>query len=833
MDDNVNGESQQQPNRVQSSRLGQRVARYVFVALLAISAIEIVPAYNSREQELLKEIEQQGAKAVSVLLSANPADVTESLARHSDQILSRTPITGLVIYLQDGEALLAAGETVKRQSDQVQAADKPSFISRILGSTNFERSDNGTRFETFWMPKDLGAPYVVAARLDSSSINAQLRKYATTLIWVAFALAAVTTIVMLIVLNRVILKPVIAIQQSIRGASEDLGAAQKWVIEDTPYGEIGELTVSVNQILKNVSENFRTVQKQNEKILQEASRRQEAEEEARLKHRQLAEAIEAFPGGFAVFDAEDRLMLSNDTWKEFYPDSGDLVVPGVKFEDILRAGITADRKSGHYAYGAYWFKDRLEQHRNGTTNMERRLSTGRWMRSTERLTEDGGVLGIWTDISDRKVAEIEHEELQSQFFQAQKHEALGTLAGGIADDFNSLLEIILGNARILEADFEPDAPGRKELEAIENAGNQAKDLVGQIHSFSRQDSGQFEFIDLYDVAEDALSLLRATLPKTITTEARLGRAANIFGDSTQMHQIVMNLCINARDAMSDEPGKLIIELGEAYPSLDWPQATESGTDTTAPDKRIIFQQSGNRSYMWMGTQPTNAHIRLSVSDTGSGIDPETFQKIFDPFFTTKDVSKGTGLGLAAVQGIIHAHGGSIHIQSTPGEGTRFEIRLPREEDNEAVSEIETQIDENGSGQILLIDNEDQIVTLLKKSLENKGYDVTGMSDSTLALQAVRNEPDNWDVIITDFDMPGLSGIQLSQAVHSIRPGLPVIFCSRSMEVKPEQEFDGPYCDTVLEKPVQEADLFHAIKRCTTDNNAVADDPTQSDQSSLV
>ena len=344
-----------------------------------------------------------------------------------------------------------------------------------------------------------------------------------------------------------------------------------------------------------------------------------------------------------------------------------------------------------------------------------------------------------------------------------------------------MLEIILGNARILEADSEPDAPGRKELNAIESAGNQAKDVVGQIHSFPRQDSGVFEFIDLYDVAEDALSLLRATLPKTITTEARLGRAANIFGDSTQMHQIVMNLCINARDAMSNEPGKLIIDLGEAYPSLDWPQTSDGGTDTTAPDKRIIFQQSGNRSYMWMGTQPTNAHVRLSISDTGSGIDPETFQKIFDPFITTKDVIKGTGLGLAAVQGIIHAHSGSIHIQSTPGEGTRFEIRLPRQEDE----------------------------------------------------QAVRNEPDYWDVIITDIDMPGLSGIQLSQAVHSIRPALPVIFCSRSKEVMPDQKIDGPYCDTVLEKPVQKADLFHAIKRCTTDNNAVADEPTQSDQSSLV
>ena len=526
-------------------------------------------------------------------------------------------------------------------------------------------------------------------------------------------------------------------------------------------------------------------------------------------------------------------MLSNDTWKEFYPDSGNLIVPGVKFEDILRAGITADRKRGHYAYGAYWLKGRLEQHRNGTTNMERRLSTGRWMRSTERLTEDGGVLGIWTDISDRKAAETEHGELQAQFFQAQKHEALGTLAGGIADDFNNLLEIILGNSRILEADFEPDAPGRKELDAIESAGNLAKDLVGQIHAFSRQDAGQFEFIDLYDVVEDSLSLLRATLPKTITTEALLGRAANIFGDPSQMHQIVMNLCINARDAIGNQPGKLIIDLSEAYPSLDWPEAPESGMDATAPDKRNIFQQSGNCSYMWMGTQPANAHISLSISDSGSGIDPETFQKIFDPFFTTKDVSKGTGLGLAAVQGIIHAHGGSIHIQSTPGEGTKFEIRIPRQEDDQSVSADVTQIDENGSGRVLLIDLEDQIVTVLKKSLEDKGYHVTGMNDSTMALQAVENEPNYWDVVITDIDMPSLSGIPFSQAVHSIRPALPVIFCSGSMEVVPDQDIDGPYCDTVLEKPVRESDLFRAIQRCTTANNSEVDEPTRSDQSSLV
>ncbi|MDA1327297.1 MAG: ATP-binding protein [Proteobacteria bacterium] len=734
--------------------------------------------------------------------------------RHSELVFSRTPIVGFVLYGKNGQVLWAAGESVELRLGQRRATADP-----LPPNDQFKRTEDGTRFETYWTPADLSAPYRVAVRLDSSHIGDLLTDYTISIIMRVLAVAAALTIVLLIALNRAVLRPVFAIHQAIRGAGGDLGHAHEWVIEDPADGEIGELTIAVNQILRNVSENFRTGQKQNEEILQEASRRLNAEKDARLKHRQLVEAIEAFPGGFAVFDAEDRLMLSNETWKEFYPECTDLIVPGVKFEDILRAGVAADRKRGHYAYGAYWLKGRMEQHRNGTTNMERRLSTGRWMRSTERRTEDGGVLGIWTDISERKAAETERAALQAQFYQAQKNDALGTLAGGIAHDFNNLLAIILGNAKLLEADIVPEAPGREELDAITGAGSRAKDLVKQILSFARQDAARFEFIDLHDVTEETLALMRATLPKSITTEARLGGSAPIFGDPTQMHQIVMNLCINARDAIGDKPGKLIVDLGDASPSPDWPPEPDNWTDTTGPAERVVFQQDGNRSAMWMGAQPAGAHIRLSVSDNGSGIEPDTFQKIFDPFFTTKDVGKGTGLGLAAVQGIIRSHGGSIHVDSTPGEGTKFEIRIPRQEGDIQAPADEPLADGQGFGRILLIDDEDQIVTVLRKSLERKGYEVTGMTDSTLALQAVESEPDRWDIIITDINMPRLTGIQMAQAIHSIRPDLPLILCSGSMEAMPQQELSDRYCSAVMEKPVRETDLFHAIQRCLAGNNS--------------
>lgn len=799
--------------RARSSKLGQQLALYLFVALLAVNAISFVPSYVEREQELLHEIEYQGIKGMSVLLIESATDLERTLQNHSDPLLSRTPIVGFVVYRESGQVVAAAGEPVERRPSEHTVAQGHTHIGHFFENHHFDRVEDGTRFDAIWTPQQLGAPYTVAVRLDASEVGNLLAHHTiSTIAWV-LAMAAVMTIVLLIALNRIVLKPVFSIHQSIRAAADDLGRAHEWVVENPSYGEIGELTKAVNQILRNVSENFRTGQKQNEEILQEASRRLHAEEEVKQKHRQLIEAIDAFPGGFAVFDASDRLTLCNQTWKDFYPDIGDMAIPGAKFEDLLRGIISADRRQGYYNYGAFWLEKRLAMHRNGTTDIERRLRSGRWIRSTERRTEEGGVIGILTDITDRKAAEAERAELQAQFFQAQKNDALGTLAGGIAHDFNNLLAIILGNAKLLEADLPVEAPGREELDAISGAGNRAKDLVKQILSFARRDSARFERIDLREVTNEALSLLRATLPKSITIEASLGDAAPILGDPTQMHQIIMNLCINARDAIAETSGKLVVALAETHTAADWPKDTDGQADGPESERRVVFRQDNDHSKMWMGAPPSGTHIRLSVSDTGPGIEPDTFEKIFDPFFTTKDVGKGTGLGLAAVQGIIQSHGGAIHVSTKPGEGTCFEILISRQD-----GEIEVLVEEpvtigQGTGKILVIDDEDQIVSVLKKSLERQGYEVTGMTDATLALQAVEQEPDRWDTVITDFNMPRINGIQIAQSLHAIRPKLPVILCSGSIESAPDQDLNGKFYSAIIEKPVRNADLFRAVQRC--------------------
>ena len=822
MSSNVTTTNRPSRLRARSSKLGQQLALYLFVALLAVNAISFVPSYVEREQDLLHDIEYQGIKGMAVLLIESATDLEKTLRNHSAPLFSRTPIVGFVVYRESGQVVAAAGEPVERRPSEHPVAPANTHSGHFFDNHHFDRVEGGTRFDAIWTPQQLGAPYIVAARLDASEVGHLLVHHTIeTIVWV-LAMAAVMTIVLLIALNKIVLKPVLSIHQSIRGAGDDLGRAHEWVVETPSYGEIGELTKAVNQILRNVSENFRTGQKQNEEILQEASRRLLAEEEVKRKHRQLIEAIEAFPGGFAVFDASDRLTLCNQTWKEFYPEIGDKVVPGTKFEDIMRGVINADRRAGYYNYGAFWLEKRLAHHRNGTTDIEKQLRSGRWMRVTERRTEDGGVIGILTDITERKAAEAERADLQAQFYQAQKNDALGTLAGGIAHDFNNLLAIILGNAKLLETDLPVDAPGREELDAISGAGNRAKDLVKQILSFARRDSARFEHIDLREITDEALSLMRATLPKSIVTEVSLGEAAPIFGDPTQMHQIIMNLCINARDAIGDTPGRLFVELEKSDAATDWPRELDAQVEGRESEQRVIFRHDRNRSNMWMGAPPAGSDVRLSVSDNGSGVEPDAFEKIFDPFFTTKDIGKGTGLGLAAVQGIIRSHGGAIHVSTKLGEGTKFEILMPRQDGEVEVMPDEPAADGQGTGRILVIDDEDQIVSVLKKSLERQGYDVTGMTDPTLALKALEDEPDFWDAVITDFNMPRLTGVQMAQSIHALRPQLPVILCSGSIEGVPEQDLKSQYYSAVIEKPVQTTEMFRAIQRCLAENRGEGD-----------
>lgn len=785
------------------SPLAWRLALVLFSAIVAVEAAIFVPSFLEREQELLTEIKSEAVSSISVLLLDRQETTTSALSRHNKFLFERTPIAGYVVYQENGPVVAAAGEAVElRPSRWKYALNQP-----------LRRTEQGTFVDVLWMPVDLQAPFIVAARLSAGHVGPTLQDYTIRIVILSLLIASVATTAILIALNNMVLKPVLALHYAVGGAGRDVSKAHEWVIDDTGVGEIGELTKTVNKILLSVSENFRTVQQNNVGLVEEVQRRLEAEERAGDANKRLLEAIEAFPGGFAIFDADDRLVLSNATYRKFYPASAELIKQGARFADLVREGVMANRRRGNYSRGAYWLRDRTVEHQAGSTDAERHLATGRWVRIRERRTEEGGVVSVWSDISSRKKIESERKEIQSQFFHAQKNDALGTLAGGVAHDFNNLLAIILGNAKLLEMDIAPGAAGREELDAISNAGNRAKNLVKQILTFARQDNGGHEVVDLHDITEEAVSLMSATLPKSIETESKLAASAKIMGDPTQIHQIIMNLCINARDAIGEHSGKILIELEDNPASQKWPADHDTTSDVDSPEQHMKFEHHDYGSVLWMGSPPSGRYFRLSVSDTGAGIDGETFERIFDPFFTTKEVGKGTGLGLAAVQGIIRSHEGALHVETKPGLGTRFEISFPIKDFEAPETAGHDKIEHLSRGQILVLDDEPAIATMLRNSLERKGYFVDSMNDSQAALEAVKQTPDKWDAIISDINMPGLSGTAFAQAVRGIKPNLPVVLCTESLIDSPSNpEATGKDNRPVIRKPVQVEELIETIQR---------------------
>lgn len=363
------------------------------------------------------------------------------------------------------------------------------------------------------------------------------------------------------------------------------------------------------------------------------------------------------------------------------------------------------------------------------------------------------ILGISEDITDQLLAEKERERMERQLQQAQKMEAIGTLAGGIAHDFNNIIHIILGYTGLAKTDV-PDelTTVQKELDQVVTAAQKAKVLIKQILTFSRRSNGEMQLLNPSLIAKEALKLLRSSLPVIIDIKQDIDpECGMVMADPTEIHQILMNLCTNAYHSMEGRGGVLTVALGRfEYPA-------EDGT---------VIQD------MKPGT-----YIRLKVSDTGMGISEENRDKIYDPYFTTKEQGKGTGLGLSVIHGIVTSYEGSIQIESEQGMGTTFTIFLPVFQEP---AEDENEIEESlvmGKERILLVDDEAAVAELGKDMLERLGYSVTAISNSLEAFEMFENDPDRFDIILSDQTMPGMTGVQLVEAILKIKPGMPIILCS--------------------------------------------------------
>jgi signal transduction histidine kinase/CheY-like chemotaxis protein len=394
--------------------------------------------------------------------------------------------------------------------------------------------------------------------------------------------------------------------------------------------------------------------------------------------------------------------------------------------------------------------------------------------------------------------ERERQVLVRQLQQVAKMEAIGRLAGGIAHDFNNILGAILGYGELAQKKLPAGEPVRRHVDQVMQAGARGKGLVERILAFSRSGLGERAPVHLQSVVEEALEILAASLPSNVRLDSQLraGDAA-VVGEATQLHQLAMNLCTNAVQAM-ERGGVLKVLL-----------------DRVAVHERRLLSH---------GTLLPGPHVRLSVSDTGSGIPPAVLERMFDPFFTTKRVGDGTGLGLALVHGIVADFGGAIDVATQPGVGTTFTVWLP------ATGETPRPLAENagelphGNGEtVMVVDDERALVALAEETLAALGYEPAGFDSSVAALQAFRAEPGRFDLVLTDETMPDVSGVELATEILRMRPGLPIILMSGYSGAQLTERARAVGIVELLRKPLVRRDIAEALGRVLDSKSGTADE----------
>lgn len=358
------------------------------------------------------------------------------------------------------------------------------------------------------------------------------------------------------------------------------------------------------------------------------------------------------------------------------------------------------------------------------------------------------------DVTERHRAEEARHRIETQLFQSQKMEALGSLAGGVAHDFNNLLSVMLNYAELLRVKVAGNADAERYVDHMLQSGQRAAELVKQILLFSRRQKQELRPLRVQDCVEDAVKLIRATIPRTVQVESSLQfDAPLVLADPTQLHQVLMNLCINAAQAMPERMGRIDIQLGAAVIK---PEEAAGCPDARPGD-----------------------YVVLSVTDNGCGMDADTLAHIFEPFFTTKSKGEGTGLGLSVVHGIIRGHNGFIVATSEKGQGTTLRVHIPvyRDGTEAQAAAASTEVLRGNGQHVVFVDDEPAICGVTEHVLQSLGYRVTTFTDPMLALDAFKKDPKSVDLLLTDVNMPGMNGVELAKRFLSLRRELPVLLIS--------------------------------------------------------
>ncbi|MBU0799715.1 MAG: PAS domain S-box protein, partial [Alphaproteobacteria bacterium] len=533
-----------------------------------------------------------------------------------------------------------------------------------------------------------------------------------------------------------------------------------------------------------------------------------------LSNRRLA-AIEAAGDGIGIVDNKGRLTYINKALRELHGFSEvelsdyigqdwSLIYTPKGQDDIKAHVIPALRQTGQ------WHGEAPILRKNGTV-VSTELSL--------TMLPDGGFIGTARDISERKKAELEKEELQRQFYQAQKMEAIGRMAGGIAHDFNNILSSILGYAEFLIDDLDKETQQHGFARQIYNGGTQARKLVDQILAFSRRREGGMDVLSLADAVRDTVDMLRPVMPPSVRLQVDNDGGDNIVhANSTQISQALMNLCVNAIDAAEDSVDAAVSVTSETMVADDGnvplvmladhlPKADQE------PLVTIISDKDGSTLLMSGSLQRGASYACVSVSDNGCGMDRTVMEHIFEPFFTTKPVDRGTGLGLAAVHGIVAGHRGGMTVRSKPGEGTTFTLYLPQTSEEKAQKQGFSTKVVMGGGQILVVDDQPDVAAIAAEMLTRLGYNVDMAAAGDAAIDLLRERPGHYDLVLSDYSMPEMTGVELAEHIHADFPGLPVVIMTGYGRKKLDKEMkDHPAIVTMIRKPLDRVVLSQVISR---------------------
>jgi len=396
-----------------------------------------------------------------------------------------------------------------------------------------------------------------------------------------------------------------------------------------------------------------------------------------------------------------------------------------------------------------------------------------------------GLRGFIIDITETK-------RLEAQLQHAHKMEAIGTLTGGIAHDFNNILGIIIGNTELALDDVPEWNPAHSNLEEIKTAGLRAKDIVRQLLGFAHKTDQQLKPIKLVPVIRDSLKFLRATLPTSVTFRQDIQVSADtVLANSTQIHQIMLNLYTNAAHAMEEKGGTLEISI-----------------------QNLVLDN--NSADIYPDLSPGN-YVVMKVSDTGQGISPGIKDRIFDPYFTTKEIGKGSGMGLSVVHGIIQSHQGAISVDSEPGKGTTFTVFFPVIEEEAVIESKSVNKFPTGNERILFVDDEKSIVNMAQKILERLGYRVETKNNPVDALELFHSKPDRFDLVITDMTMPYMTGDKLVEQILNISPDMPTILCTGFSEKISEEKAQELGIKAFVLKPLVKRDFAVTVRKVLDEN----------------